>query len=149
MSSNSNALNRVTFAPMVITLSLRQLHQSTPLQKWTFEDVPVIKIGRASDNHVILHSSVVSRYHLELRYIDNHWQVVALGSNGTYLDGESITNLCVADGMVIRLAVSGPQLQLHLGETAVKPRQKTVPSQNAEVQGSNQERETFLQNPNL
>lgn len=109
----------------------------------------MIKVGRASDNHVIVHSSVISRYHLELRYIASYWQLLSIGSNGTYLDGEVITDVCVADDMIIRLATSGPQLQIHLGQTAVMPRQKTVPSYNAFLQGSNPERDTFLQKRTL
>ncbi len=132
---------------MVITLSLRQPQQATPLQKWTFENDPVIKIGRAATNHVILHSSVVSRYHLELRHIATHWHLLSLGNNGTYMDGEPIKRTPVVDGMIVRLAESGPQLQIHLGETAVKARQRIVPSQGVVLQGNNKEIDTFLRNP--
>lgn len=130
---------------MTLTLSLRQLDQSTPLQKWTFENQPIIKVGRASDNHVILHSSVVSRHHLEVRHVAFHWQVLSFGNNGTYLDGEPVTSTSVVDGMILRLAVSGPQLQIHLGETAVKPRQKSASSQPSASQEDSEERDTFLQ----
>ena len=125
---NTNLLGlRAKLAPMVITVSLRQPNQSIPLQKWTFENQPVIKIGRSSDNHVILHSSVVSRHHLELRYIDTSWQLINYGNNRVYLDGEAITNVPVRDGMIVKIALSGPQLQLNLGFTDQTPRQKTLP----------------------
>jgi pSer/pThr/pTyr-binding forkhead associated (FHA) protein len=130
---------------MIITVSLRQPYRSTPVQKWTFEGEPAIKIGRAADNHVVLHSSVVSRHHVEIQYIGNHWEIISLGNNGTYLDGALITQVPVVDGMVISLAISGPQLQINLGETAQKPLQKTVPKKRSVPQEENRtERETFL-----
>jgi serine/threonine-protein kinase len=130
---------------MIITVSLRQPSRSTPLQKWTFNDVAVIKIGRASDNDVILHSSVVSRYHVELRYIRNHWEVISLGNNGTYHQGALITQVPVVDGMIIGLAISGPQIQINLGETTQKPMQRTLPSKRSVSPAkTSTERATFL-----
>lgn len=125
---NSNPLVLAAkLAPMVLTVSLRQPNQSTPLQKWTFENQPVIKIGRSSDNHVILHSSVVSRHHLELRHIATSWQLINYGNNSVYLNGKAITNVSILDGMIIKIALSGPQLQLNLGFTDQTPRQRTLP----------------------
>ncbi len=110
-------LLRPTLVPMVITVSLRQSRQSPPLQMWTFENQPVIKIGRATENHVILHSSVVSRRHIEIRHLATHWKLLNYSNNGTYLDGKPITAIPVADGMMIKLAASGPMIQLNLGST--------------------------------
>ncbi len=110
-------LLRPTLVPMVITVSLRQPRQSPPLQMWTFENQPVIKIGRATENHVILHSSVVSRRHIEIRHLATHWKLLNYSNNGTYLDGKRITAIPVADGMMIKLAASGPMIQLNLGST--------------------------------
>ena len=75
-----------TLTPREVTISLRRPDQSTPIQKWTFENEKIIKIGRAADNHVILHSSVVSRYHAEVRHMATHWKLISLGNNGTYLN---------------------------------------------------------------
>ncbi|WP_404786685.1 FHA domain-containing protein [Altericista sp. CCNU0014] len=69
----------------MITLTLLHPVQSTPVQSWSFEQDPAIRIGRAVDNHVVLYSAVVSRYHVEVRLTDNQWEVVNLGTNGTYL----------------------------------------------------------------
>lgn len=110
-------LLRPTLVPIVITVSLRQSRQSPPLQMWTFENQPVIKIGRATENHVILHSSVVSRRHIEIRHLATHWKLLNYSNNGTYLDGKRITAIPVADGMMIKLAASGPMIQLNLGST--------------------------------
>ncbi len=103
----------------MITLTLLHPVQSIPVQSWTFEHEPVIRIGRSTDNHVILYSAVVSRHHVELRCVDSQWEVVSLGANGTYLDGKRITQAPAADGIVIRLARSGPNIQIHLGSPTV------------------------------
>lgn len=99
----------------MITLSLLHPLNRTPLQHWTFEKESVIRIGRSTDNDVILYSAVVSRHHVELRPTDQGWDVVSIGTNGTYLDGKRITQVPAEDGIVIRLARSGPNIQIRLG----------------------------------
>jgi pSer/pThr/pTyr-binding forkhead associated (FHA) protein len=94
----------------VIVLSLLN---SAPVQNWTFTSEDVIRIGRATDNHVILFSAVVSRHHAELRWDDiKGWQLSNISANGTYQDGKSIKTITVVDGMVFRLATSGPKIQI-------------------------------------
>lgn len=104
--------------------------QSIPVQSWTFEHEPVIRIGRSTDNHVILYSAVVSRHHVEVRKVAAGWEIVNLGANGTYLEGKRITTVPVEDGVIIRLARSGPNVQIHLGkqgaETAKALGEKTL-----------------------
>lgn len=113
----------------VITLNLLHPLQSIPIQSWTFKDESVIRIGRATDNQVILYSAVVSRHHVELRRRGSTWEVVNLGANGTYLDGKRITEAPITDGAMIRLARSGPQIQIHLGASEVKEGQKIISTQ--------------------
>ncbi|MBL1175401.1 protein kinase domain-containing protein [Pantanalinema sp. GBBB05] len=103
----------------MITLTLLHPIQSIPVQSWSFEHETVIRIGRSTDNHVILYSAVVSRHHVELRKLDSGWEIVNLGANGTYLDGKRITQVPVEDGVIIRLARSGPNVQIHIGADAV------------------------------
>jgi len=69
---------------------------------------------------VILYSAVVSRHHVELRRVGNAWEIVNLGTNGTYLDGKRITQVPVKDGAIIRLARSGPNIQIRIGVEALK-----------------------------
>ncbi len=108
----------------MITLTLLHPVQSTPVQSWTFEQESVIRIGRATDNHVILYSAVVSRHHVELRRCTaTTWEIVSLGANGTYLDGQQITQVPVSNGTVIRLARSGPNLQINFEVAAVVERE--------------------------
>jgi pSer/pThr/pTyr-binding forkhead associated (FHA) protein len=115
MNSSHHTLYANDLAPELIILSLRRPQSSTPVQTWAFSDEPIIKIGRSSDNHVILHSSVVSRHHAEIRRTSTQWEVISFGSNGTYLDGERIERVPVLDGMIISFALSGPQLQIYFG----------------------------------
>lgn len=43
------------------------------------------------------------------------WEVVNSGTNGTYVDGKRVTQMAIADGAIIRLARSGPNIQVSLG----------------------------------
>jgi pSer/pThr/pTyr-binding forkhead associated (FHA) protein len=96
----------------VITLTLIHPQESLPPQSWTFEDEPIIRIGRASDNHVVLYSAVVSRRHVEVQRVEQGWEIVSLGANGTYINGEKILQVRASDGVIFRLARSGPQIQI-------------------------------------
>jgi serine/threonine-protein kinase len=98
----------------VITLTLLHPVQATPVQSWTFDSEAVIRIGRAVDNHVVLYSAVVSRHHVELRRHGLQWEVVNLGTNGTYLDGKRVQQAPLLDGGILRLARSGPNIQVRL-----------------------------------
>ena len=98
----------------MIAINLLQPGQNTPLQTWRFNTDKTIRIGRAEDNDVILYSAVVSRYHVEIHWKEWGWELVNLGVNGTYFNHEEIISLPVKDGMIFRLASSGPALQIYL-----------------------------------
>ena len=98
----------------MITLTLLHPLQSTPVQSWTFEQESVVRIGRAADNQVVLYSAVVSRHHVELRQTENGWEIHNIGTNGTFLAGQRIESKPVQDGLVIRLARSGPNIQINI-----------------------------------
>lgn len=99
----------------MITLILLNPLQSLPPQSWTFEGKPVIYIGRSTDNDVVLYSAVVSRRHVELRKVNDKWEIISLGANGTFLNEKQIQQMPVSDRIVLRLARSGPQIQIRLG----------------------------------
>ncbi len=98
----------------MITLNLLHPVELKPVQTWRFDKETVIRIGRSTDNEVVLYSSVVSRYHAELHRQALHWEVVNLGANGTFIDGKPTDRQRVLDGMIIRLAGTGPRLQILL-----------------------------------
>lgn len=120
--------------PIVTVITLTLLHPShaTPLQHWQFDnDRSTILIGRAVDNHVVLYSAVVSRQHLEIRRNDrNNWELENLGANGTFLNGKPIKKTAVVDGMVVRLAASGPQIQIRLIDEDEQPKLILKPLEN-------------------
>ncbi|HTL88437.1 MAG TPA: FHA domain-containing protein, partial [Leptolyngbya sp.] len=99
----------------MITLTLLHPVQLTPVQHWTFDEASIVRVGRSTDNQVVLYSAVVSRYHVEIRRVNLSWQLVSLGANGTYFEGKRVAQLPVHDGMIFRLARSGPNLQIHFG----------------------------------
>lgn len=79
----------------------------------------MVSIGRATNNSVVLYSAVVSRYHVELRQSGSGWRVVNLSTNGTYgSDGQPISKIVATEGMVFRLATSGPRIQINLSDPA-------------------------------
>lgn len=105
----------------MITLILLHPFQAVPVQSWSFqENDSAIKIGRATDNQVVLYSAVVSRYHVELRRRGSKWEIVNLGTNGTFVDGKPISTATLTDGMIIHLARSGPKIQIRLGNQALE-----------------------------
>jgi pSer/pThr/pTyr-binding forkhead associated (FHA) protein len=110
----------------VITLSLLHPLNKTPVQHWTFEKEPVIRIGRSTDNDVVLYSAVVSRHHVEIHRTTNGWEIRSLGTNGTYLEGKRIAEAPVQNGIIIRLARSGPNIQINTTEEKRSPLQELL-----------------------
>jgi len=98
----------------------------------------VIRIGRATDSHVILYSAVVSRHHAELHRTRAGWVIKNLGTNGTYLNGRRIQDMAVDSGVVIRLARSGPNIQIHISEDSGEP--ATSPPVNSELLDNGRDR---------
>lgn len=130
----------------MITLTLLHPLQSVPVQSWTFEPESVIRIGRSTDNEVILYSAVVSRHHVELRRNGSVWEIVSLGANGTYIEGKRITQMPVEDGMIIRLASSGPKIQIHIDEETTKSKLKAALGKrsSSKNKGIDLSKETFI-----
>jgi pSer/pThr/pTyr-binding forkhead associated (FHA) protein len=136
----------------VITLTLLHPVQSTPVQHWNFDGKPLIRLGRAADNHVILYSAVVSRYHAELRWNGHQWELENQGANGTYVNGNRVHQALLEDGSLIRLARSGPTLQVRLNsathgaQVAVEQcSSNSAPGPASPAQGS--EEQLFLAQP--
>ena len=130
----------------MITLTLLHPLQSVPVQSWTFEPESVIRIGRSTDNEVILYSAVVSRHHVEIRHNGSGWEIVSLGANGTYINGKRITQMLVEDGMIIRLASSGPKIQIHIEGESPKSKLKAALGKrsSSKLKGIDLSRETFV-----
>ena len=111
----------------MITLLLLHPQHSTPVQSWTFENELVIRVGRATDNNVVLYSAVVSRHHAELQLTNRGWEIISLGANGTFLGDRRISEAVpVIDGLVFRLAQSGPKIQIRLGAVPLQQAEKVT-----------------------
>jgi len=128
---NSQLKMRIT-SMSAITLTLLLPGKSVAVQSWTFESEPNIRVGRAADNDVVLYSAVVSRHHLELRQEGEEWIAVNLGANGTYVEGKAVENFALEDGVVLRLASSGPKIQVNL-QPELSPEQKELARQNGTI----------------
>jgi serine/threonine protein kinase, bacterial len=104
----------------MVTLTLLDPKASAPLKQWTFENESTIRIGRSPGNDIILDDPLVSRQHLEIQVLPsptgNLWQLVNLGTNGTFLNGVLVPRSIVPDGAMIRLAREGPLLKFQLQE---------------------------------
>ncbi|BAY60661.1 serine/threonine protein kinase [Calothrix brevissima NIES-22] len=106
---------------IVVTLTLLEPQQKTPLKQWYFENSSLIKIGRATDNDVVLSDTLVSRYHLELKQVNSAkngslWQVISHGTNGTFLNGVLVTQSQLPDNSLLQLAQGGPIIKFQLQE---------------------------------
>ncbi|MEH2420599.1 MAG: protein kinase [Nostoc sp.] len=108
----------------MVSLTLLEPQQKTPLQQWCFENSSIIRIGRAADNHVVLTDSLVSRHHLELRQVGSAsngdaWQLISQGTNGTFLNGVLVIQGSLPDNSLLQLAQGGPILQFQIQEVTV------------------------------
>lgn len=131
----------------MITLNLLHPIEAKPIQTWKFESESVIRIGRSGDNDMILYSSVVSRYHVELHRHSLNWEIVNIGANGTYIDDHQIDKEPLQDGMTIRLAATGPKIQIFVdGSTSAYESVKAVPTQPTNLPRVNDNRPTFRPN---
>jgi len=107
----------------VIVFSLLHPHQAKPIKTWTFDVCEVLRVGRASNSDIVLHSSIVSRRHLELWNHETHWELINFGANGTYVNGKPVEQLTIDGQVVIRLGTAGPLLRIQCEPTPKVPRQ--------------------------
>ena len=100
---------------VILTLLDSQRHK--PFKHWYFPKREAIRIGRRPDNHIVLDQFLeVSRYHLELRPVDDShlksgWLLVNRGSNGTFVNGQLVLQALIKDNDLIQLAQGGPLLK--------------------------------------
>ena len=83
----------------MITLTLLHPLKDVPVQNWSFNADSTIRVGRSVDNDVVLYSAVVSRFHLEIKRKNSDWELVSLGTNGTYVDGKRVEQVIITDGI--------------------------------------------------
>ena len=102
----------------MVIFTLLEPQTNQPLQQWEFSQQPIIRIGRAQNNDIVLDGYFqVSRQHLELTLIDPEretWQSISRGTNGTLINNNFITEAILNHGDLIRLAENGPVFKFEL-----------------------------------
>ena len=82
-------------------------------QRYSFEQDQTIRIGRSTDNDVIVSDPTVSRQHARLAWSPDGWVFEGLGRAGTFLRGGAVTRLLVAEPVELTLATPhGPVVKL-------------------------------------
>ena len=88
------------------------------IQSWRFQGRLLIRIGRSEENHIVITDPSVSRFHAELQYQGESWQVVNLGKNGILVGGRSVSQAQIEDRTTFRLGSAGPLLRFGWCEVA-------------------------------
>lgn len=74
---------------------------------------PVISIGRATDNDVILDDPEVSRHHCQLKLQHGAYSFADLGSrNGSQVNGQAVNEIALGPGDVIRIGSTEIEFQV-------------------------------------
>jgi serine/threonine protein kinase, bacterial len=100
----------------MVIFTLLEPQTNQPLQQWQFSQEPVIRIGRAQNNDIVLHGYFqVSRQHLELTMVEpDRWQLISRGTNGTLVNNVFVTETILKHDDLIRLAENGPVFKFEL-----------------------------------
>lgn len=74
---------------------------------------PLISIGRASDNDVIVDDPLVSRHHCQLKLQHGAYGLADLGSrNGSFVNGEPVSEIALGPGDRIRIGSTRIEFQV-------------------------------------
>ncbi|OCQ95503.1 serine/threonine protein kinase [Oscillatoriales cyanobacterium USR001] len=103
----------------MLILTLLDPQKQTILQSWSFDSKSIIRIGRSSENDIVIPDTLVSRQHLELQQIDNSnsrysWLIINRGTNGTFVNGTLISQRQLSNGDLIQLAKGGPTFKVEI-----------------------------------
>jgi RsiW-degrading membrane proteinase PrsW (M82 family) len=98
---------------------VNKLQVSWDGQRSTFEQGQTVRIGRSTDNDVVVSDPTVSRQHARLAWGPDGWVFEGLGRAGTFLRGGAITRLLVAEPVELTLASPhGPVVRLEPSQPA-------------------------------
>lgn len=74
---------------------------------------PLISIGRASDNDVIVDDAMVSRHHCQLKLQHGAYSLADLGSrNGSFVNGQAVSEIALGPGDQIRIGETRLEFQV-------------------------------------
>jgi RsiW-degrading membrane proteinase PrsW (M82 family) len=92
---------------------VNELQVSCEGRRYQFEQGRTVRIGRSTDNDVVVSDPTVSRQHARLAWGPDGWTFEGLGRAGTFLCGSEVTRLLVAEPVELSLASPlGPVLRL-------------------------------------
>ncbi|MDJ0898150.1 MAG: FHA domain-containing serine/threonine-protein kinase [Xenococcus sp. MO_188.B8] len=107
----------------MVTLTLLEPQTNQPFKTWTFSDKAKVCIGRSPQNDIVLKGYFqVSRQHVELTEINNQWQLVNNGTNGTFVNSVLVEKAQLKDNDLIRLAGNGPLFRFELESPSLDAR---------------------------
>ena len=97
--------------PKKITLHLIDPAKGRTMQTWRFRKESLVRIGRSEQNEVVIGDPYASRFHCELRFQNEHWELVNCGRHGTMVRGERVETMAVDHGTVFQLGPTGPSFR--------------------------------------
>jgi len=86
---------------------VNELQVSCEGHRYSFEQDQVVRIGRSTDNDVVVSDPTVSRQHARLAFGPNGWMFEGLGRAGTFQRGSAVTRLLLREP--VELALASPQ----------------------------------------
>lgn len=90
----------------------------------------VTTIGRKPDNHIVINDQHVSRYHAQIRKINNSFVLMDLESTvGTSINGKKVSQAFLKNGDVI--SIGGIPLLFGIGTTKIPLEYPTSDTQNS------------------
>lgn len=98
-------------------VTVANLPPGKPEMQWRFEGATEITIGRGSECDVRLDHPRVSRTHAKLTSDGTGWTIACEGQNGTFLDGDIVPSMGVAEGLELEFTEGGPVLRFGTTET--------------------------------
>jgi pSer/pThr/pTyr-binding forkhead associated (FHA) protein len=105
--------------------------------------IPVVNVGRADYNDIVLADPSVSTTHAQLQRRDDVWVLTDLGStNGTYVEGEPVTGeTALTPGTTLRFGDVAALFEPHdepkpAGSPAEEPRVEPLPAPASDEPGA-------------
>jgi len=98
-----------------VALVLLDSPNGAPRQHWFFEGKEIIRIGRSTDNDVVVADQLVSREHVYLTADGDSWVLTVLSTQGIYCGPRKFLSLRIGPqgqaGFLFRLGAQGPYLR--------------------------------------
>jgi RsiW-degrading membrane proteinase PrsW (M82 family) len=83
---------------------VNELQVSCEGRRYSFEQDQVVRIGRSTDNDVVVSDPAVSRQHARLAFGPDGWMFEGLGRAGTFRHGSAVSRLLLREPVELALA---------------------------------------------